>query len=317
MPLAVTPYSHADAAEWDKLIENSTSGTFLHTRRFLAYHRDRFIDMSVCIRDGAELIGVLPAASVNRNDSRVVSHPGLSYGGLIHGGKLCGQDMLAVWGPVLKYYSARGFKSLCYKIVPTIYQRAPAQDDVYAIFRHSGRRYRCDLSVAIDLRLRLKVSGRRTRGLKKAVKTGVLVTQDPRYVTELWAVLERNLGEKHEAKPTHSLDEIRYLHQQFPDNIFFLSAILNGSLIGGVVLFFTPTVLHAQYICSNELGKSVCALDLIFAKAIEMASSRDLRYFNFGICSEDNGNILNEGLYRFKSEFGGAGVVHEFYEIST
>jgi lipid II:glycine glycyltransferase (peptidoglycan interpeptide bridge formation enzyme) len=58
-------------------------------------------------------------------------------------------------------------------------------------------------------------------------------------------------------------------------------------------------------------------LDLVFTKAIEMAVGRNLRYFNFGICNEDNGNILNDGLYRFKSEFGGAGVAHEFYEIST
>jgi hypothetical protein len=246
-----------------------------------------------------------------------MSHPGLSYGGFIHGGNLCGQDMLSAWGSVLQHYSARGFKSLCYKVVPTIYQRAPAQDDIYAIFRHSGRRYRCDLSVAIDLRFRLEASSRRKRGLKKALKAGVLLSENPTYVRELWDVLEQNLVEKHNARPTHNLDEIRYLYQQFPDNIFFLTATLNGALVAGIVLFLTPTVLHAQYICSNELGNSVCALDLVFAKAIEMAMRRDLRYFNFGICNDDNGHILNEGLYRFKSEFGGAGVAHEFYEIPT
>jgi len=317
MPLTVTAYSHSDAAEWDELIGNSTSGTFLHTRRFLAYHGDRFVDSSVCIRDGAALIGVLPAAPTSKDDSRVVSHPGLSYGGLIHRGKLRGQDMLSVWESVLEYYSARGFKSLCYKVVPTIYQRTPAQDDIYAIFRHSGRRYRCDLSVAIDLSFRLEVSSRRRRGAKKALNAGVVVSQDPDNVTELWTVLEQNLGKRHDTKPTHSLGEIRYLYEQFPDNIFFLSATLNGAVVAGVVLFLASTVLHAQYICSNELGKTVCALDLVFAKAIEAAIRRNLRYFNFGICNEDNGNTLNDGLYRFKSEFGGAGVVYESYEIAT
>jgi len=36
MPLSVTSYADSDAVEWDRLVEGSTSGTFLHTRRFLA-----------------------------------------------------------------------------------------------------------------------------------------------------------------------------------------------------------------------------------------------------------------------------------------
>jgi FemAB family len=315
MPLIVAPYSHSDATEWDNLVENSTSGTFLHTRRFLAYHRDHFVDTSLCIRDDGWLIGVLPAASVSEDASRVVSHPGLSYGGLVHDGKLCGQDMLSVWGSVLNHYADRGFKSLCYKVVPTIYQRAPAQDDIYAIFRHSGRRYRCDLSVAIDLRFRLEVSSRRRRGVKKAIKAGVVVSDDPNCAAGLWSVLEQNLSERHNARPTHRLEDIQYLREQFPDNIYFVSACVKDVIIGGIVLFVTPTVLHTQYICSNDQGKILGALDLVFSTAIEMAIKRNTRYFNFGICNEDNGNILNEGLYRFKSEFGGAGVVHEFYEM--
>jgi hypothetical protein len=315
MPIVVAPYSHSDAADWDKLVENSTSGTFLHTRRFLAYHRDRFVDTSVCIWDDAVLIGVLPAASASEDASRVVSHPGLSYGGLVHGGKLRGQDMLSVWGSVLEHYSARGFKSLCYKAVPTIYQRAPAQDDIYAIFRHSGRRYRCDLSVVIDLRFRLGMSSRRKRGVKKAIKAAIVVSDDPNHATELWAVLERNLAEGHNAKPTHRLDEILYLREQFPRNVYFVTARVNDVIVAGIVLFLTSTVLHTQYICSNELGNTVCALDLVFSTSIDMAIRHNLRYFSFGICNENDGNILNEGLYRFKSEFGGAGVAHDFYEM--
>lgn len=37
----------------------------------------------------------------------------------------------------------------------------------------------------------------------------------------------------------------------------------------------------------------------------------------FGICTENNGNFLNEGLINQKQEFGGRGIVHDFYLIST
>ena len=134
-------------------------------------------------------------------------------------------------------------------------------------------------------------------------------------MSPLWAVLEQNLAEKHDATPTRSLSEIQCLHEAFPNNIYFLTVTVNDVVVAGVVLFRTATVLHSQYICSNDLGRTVCALDIIFHEAIELGLSLNCRYFSFGICNEDNGRILNDGLYRFKSEFGGAGVVHEFYEI--
>jgi hypothetical protein len=40
------------------------------------------------------------------------------------------------------------------------------------------------------------------------------------------------------------------------------------------------------------------------------------RYFDFGVSNEQGGQILNEGLYRFKMSFGAGGVVHEFYEVA-
>jgi len=56
-------------------------------------------------------------------------------------------------------------------------------------------------------------------------------------------------------------------------------------------------------------------LDAIFDAALQEAVVAGARYFNFGVCTEEDGRVLNEGLYRFKSEFGGGGVAYEFYEM--
>ena len=45
------------------------------------------------------------------------------------------------------------------------------------------------------------------------------------------------------------------------------------------------------------------------------ARARGACYFDFGISNEDEGRVLNEGLYRFKYEFGAGSAVHEFYEL--
>lgn len=43
------------------------------------------------------------------------------------------------------HFSALGFESLRYKAVPYIYHETPSGDDLYALFRLSATRERCDL----------------------------------------------------------------------------------------------------------------------------------------------------------------------------
>ena len=129
-------------------------------------------------------------------------------------------------------------------------------------------------------------------------------------------MLEDNLIRKHNLRPVHTVDEIRKLHSLFPINIEFVVARLNSEIVGGVVLFKTPKVFHAQYTAASEKGHNVAALDAVFARCIERAKEEGVRYFDFGVSTEMDGQNLNAGLYQYKSEFGAAGVVHEFYDIN-
>jgi lipid II:glycine glycyltransferase (peptidoglycan interpeptide bridge formation enzyme) len=90
---------------------------------------------------------------------------------------------------------------------------------------------------------------------------------------------------------------------------------MDCKVVAGVLLFITPTAHHAQYIASSGTGYAISALDLVFEYAIKAARNQDKRWFDFGISNENEGKLLNDGLYRFKSEFGGGGTVHEFYEL--
>ena len=64
------------------------------------------------------------------------------------------------------------------------------------------------------------------------------------------------------------------------------------------------------------LHEETHALDAIFEAAIQKAILAEARYFDFGTSNEDGGKVLNSGLYQFKSEFGGGGVAHEFYQLN-
>lgn len=315
MSLNVRLYSPNDADIWDDFCKDSLQATLLHTRRFLSYHGERFADRSLIIEEDGKWLGLFPAALNPSDNTCVVSHPGVTYGGVLHQGGLRGERMINALAEISRYYRTHGCERLIYKAVPTFYHRAPAQDDLYALFRLGALCTRSDLSSTIDLQHRLSVSERRRRSLKKANKAGVEIVEGGQHFSALWGVLADNLASKHGVKPVHTLEEIMLLAERFPANIRCICGQLNEQIVAGVVLFITPTTHHAQYIASSDKGYEVSALDLIFEHNIETAKREEKCWFDFGISSENQGKMLNDGLYRFKSEFGGGGTVHEFYEL--
>ncbi|MBY0499337.1 MAG: GNAT family N-acetyltransferase [Nitrosomonas sp.] len=315
MSLNVRTYSPDDADAWDDFCGDSLQATLLHTRRFLSYHGDRFADRSLIIEEDGKWVGLFPAALSPGESTCVVSHPGITYGGILHQGGLRGERMINAFTEICRCYRVQGCVRLIYKAVPTFYHQALAQDDLYALFRLGALRTRCDLSSAIDLQHRFPVSERRRRSLKKAIKSGIEIVEGNQYLSALWGVLTYNLANKHGVKPVHTLEEIMMLSERFPANIRCVCGRLNEHVVAGVVVFVTPTAHHAQYIASSDEGYEISALDAILEHCIDAAVQRKMRWFDFGISNENQGMVLNEGLYKFKCEFGGGGAVHEFYEL--
>ncbi|HEX4132451.1 MAG TPA: GNAT family N-acetyltransferase [Pirellulales bacterium] len=315
--MKVRPYTPDDAAAWDAFCGRAAQATFLHRRRFLAYHGDRFRDRSVVVEDGRDWLAALPAAVQPDDPTTVCSHPGITYGGLLCAPSLYGGRLIDALAQIVDYYGTLGFRRVVYKAVPHIYHRVAMQDDLYALLRLGAARFRCDLTATIALEQRGAVSSRRRRGIKKAARAGVTIDEGPRHAAAIWCVLEERLRHRHGVKPVHTLDEIEQLRQWFPDEITFVSALLSGEVVGAVVLFDCGPVMHAQYITSSEAGNAAGALDLLFEYVIDRAESAGKRYFDFGNSNENQGRVLNQSLYQFKREFGAGGVVHEFYEVAT
>ncbi len=287
------PYRPSDEPAWERLCIESPSASFLHRRAFLSYHGERFIDRSLVLLDGECWLGVLPAAQHPSASELVESHPGITYGGFVHSGALRGEPMIAALRLAVEHYAALGYRRLRYKPLPHIYHQAPAQDDLYALFRLNATRVRCELSACIDLTHPLPTSERRRRGLAKAQRAGLQYASGPEHAAALWPVLA----------------------SRFPEQIGFHVAWQAQQVVAGAVSFRAGPVLHLQYIASNETGQDVSALDGLMHHLIAQARAAGCRYFDFGTSNEDQGRVLNEGLYRFKTEFGAGGVACETYEL--
>ena len=315
MRLKVECYTPAWSQIWEDFLTDAHQSTFLHSRKYLSYNEEKYLDKSLLLKDSDKIIGLFPAAQCVSDKEKVISHPGITYGGVIHSGKVTGDVAVEIWDHILEYYQKDGYKKLTYKPVPRVYHKVPCDDDIYAIFRAGANLIRADLSSAINLHNRKTISKRRERCLCKARNAGIRIGQGTNFLGQMWSVLEENLIKKHGKKPVHSLTEITKLAELFPNQINCTCAFLGNEVIAGVVTYKTTTCVHAQYIASNQYGYEHSALDLVFNTLIVEATENKQQWFDFGTCNENEGKILNAGLYSFKTEFGGGGIIHEHYQL--
>jgi hypothetical protein len=302
-------YRAEDAAAWNAFNARAANGHFLFDRGFMDYHADRFEDGSLVIEADGAPVALLP---LNRVGDEAWSHQGLTFGGLIHDGLGTRAAMEALDACAARL-TADGVTALIYKALPWIYPRAPAQQDLYWLFRRDAALVRRDVSAAIDYRARGKVSSRRDRGARKAQKAGLTFQRSTDW-PGFWRLLEGVLAERHGAAPVHSLAEIELLAGRFPDHIALHVAADASGPLAGVVMFGSAQVAHAQYIAAGQTGRETGALDGLFDHLIGLHAPTH-RYFDFGISNTDQGRVLNEGLMRQKEEFGASAVVHDVYRV--
>ena len=308
--LELKVYRKENMQDWDSLIKRSKNGTFLFLRSYMDYHSHRFSDLSFMIYRKGKIEGVLPGNIANKI---YYSHQGLSYGGLVLTEKISVSEVLIIFELLNKELRNRGVEKVIYKPIPYIYHKMPSQEDIYALFKMGAIKIACNISSTIYQRNKLNFIESRKSGIRKSKKFNVEFIESNRFDL-FWPILNENLTNKYEKNAVHSLEEISYLHDQFPNSIKLYLASINQRIVAGTVLYLMDNVIHVQYISANEEGKSTGALDMIFDKLINDIY-KEYPIFDFGQSTEDNGYYLNENLIFQKEGFGGRGVVFETYEF--
>jgi Acetyltransferase (GNAT) domain len=309
--MRVERFTGAARGLWDDFVRNSRNGTFLFLRDYMEYHQDRFEDNSLIVREEqGSLIALLPA---NRRGEILDSHGGLTYGGVISDAAMTAPRMLEVFDALLEYLREESFVLFRYRAIPHIYHRAPAEEDLYALTRNGAQVVRRATLSVIDSRHPVEAQVRRRRGARKARAAGV-VCRESDDLAAYWSLLSVVLQETYGAKPVHSLDEIALLQRRFPGNIRLFGSFQGGDLVGGVLVYETPTVARAQYIAASEAGKRLAALDLLFDFLLREVYPNKA-WFDLGSSESADGRDLNRGVIEFKESLGARTVVQDTYEL--
>ena len=330
--MTIIPYSINRKETWDAFVEMSKNGTFLLKRNFMDYHSDRFFDCSLLIYSGIspdgefkekslttkDLVAVFPA-NWDKEHLTVYSHQGLTYGGLVVLPEVTQKEVLDMMQAILQYYrDMMQAERLVYKPIPYIYSSIPSGEDLYALFRAGARLSRRLVSTCVSMHNPMKMTTLRIRQARKAVDHGFYIDRmtegDIDTLREYWTLLEDVLGKYHNARPTHTLQEMALLMSQFPKNIRLYTVRHEKRIVAGVVIFECRKVAHVQYIASGEEGRAYGALDLLFRHLIN-ERYKQFEWLDLGTSNEDGGRVLNEGLIFQKEGFGGRAVCYDTYEI--
>lgn len=229
--ITVKRYTPENHQTWNEFVKQSRQGTFLFDRNYMDYHQDRFHDHSLMIYYKDKLYALLPAnevvsASGNKvvSDSDIeislkelVSHQGLTYGGLLTCNKMTAALTCETFEAIGNYLKQEGFSKLTYKAIPWIYHKIPSEEDLYALI-HTGKASLStrEISTTIPLQNKLRFSEQRRRGIRKAKRNQLIIRQStPEDVLAFWNILNNNLQQKYHTRPVHSNEELQLLMSRF------------------------------------------------------------------------------------------------------
>lgn len=279
----------------------------------MEYHKDRFEDASLLVYKKNKLVAVLPA---NKLDNAIYSHQGLTYGGIILLNTIKFESVILIFKALLKFLNDSGFDSLILKEIPAIYNTFFTEEIQYLMYVLNAELLKRDTLSVIDLNNKIKISNNRLEGFKRGKKHQLVIKEDDGFELFWNSILIKNLKEKHNAKPVHSLEEIRLLKSSFPNNIKQFNVYKDSQIVAGTTVFESKHVVHSQYISGNENNNEFGSLDFLHVSLINQLF-KNKKYFDFGTSNVNNGMQINKGLQFWKEGFGARTLTQDFYKVPT
>lgn len=311
MAIKVVKYNPEYYDLWNSFVAQSVNGTFLFHRDFMEYHSDRFIDYSLLIFDKDKLVAILPA---NIKNNKIYSHQGLTYGGLIIE-NISHEKYMIFFDNLKKYLSVKSFNDLFIKQMSVPYQR---EAEALEYDEHIEKQIiKEELNMQVNLN-NFSISKSKLKHYRRSQKNNFLIVEDDD-LNPFWnKILIPLLSEKYHTKPLHSLEEINYLKQKFPDNIKQYSLYYQGEIIAGITLFLNSKyIVKSQYGAASSLGKKLRAMDFLFIELIHKFKEFNYTYFDMGTATDDNyPEGFNPGLMNQKEELGCRAYKQNTYYIS-
>ena len=314
--ITIDRYNDDFLNEWEEIVHNSNNGTLFHTRKFLSYHsKDKFIDHSLIFYKNNKPLSVFPAVEITAvNKKSLVSHPGASMGSFVTPEDLSFSDALELVDELNLYLKKQKFSRARITLPPIIYNQRKTNYIDYSLLRHGYKYVKREVSSILFLEDSIeknvnKFKPSHRQALRKAQRSGLVVNNSDDFHS-FYNILKKNLSNRHNVNPTHTVDELLKLKKLFPKNILLHAVYLNNKMIGGVINFVAnKNVILAFYISHDESYQKYRPINLLFYEILKDAIKNNFKVFDFGIFTVNE--EPNMGLAKFKENFGSSGVFRD------
>ena len=314
--ITIERYNDNFLTEWEEIVHSSNNGTLFHTRKFLSYHsKDKFIDHSLIFYKNNKPLSVFPAVEKTGSHKKIlVSHPGASMGSFVTPADLSFSDSLQLVDQLNLYLKKQKFSRAKITLPPIIYNQRKTNYIDYSLLRSGYKYVKREVSSILFLEDSIeknvnKFKPSHRQALRKAQRSGLVVNNSDDF-NSFYRILKKNLNNRHNVKPTHSIDELLKLKKLFPKNILLHAAFLNNKMIGGIINFVAnKNVILAFYISHDENYQEHRPINLLFYEILKDAIKNNFKVFDFGIFTVNE--EPNMGLAKFKENFGSSGIFRD------
>ena len=311
MNYQVRKYKAEYQAVWDDFITRSANGTFMHQRKYMDYHADRFTDASLMIFEGEKLKAVFPA---HRVENQIIAHNGLTYSDFIFHFKLKTEHKIQIIEQSLAYLKNQGIKQVIIKDIPFVFHQIIDETNRYIYDRLKAKILKIKpFFVAIKQNTE-SPNRNRIKNLKKIDASVFSMHTGIDNLPGFWEIVQENLRERYQSKPVHRLDEIKLLINNFPDKIRLFTVAHKNITLAGAVVYIINNSIHFQYIHAKNDPLSRKAVEWLVYQIVELYQDRE--YISFGT-SESQDNNLHSGLVYWKQSFACRIINQYFIAVST
>lgn len=309
----IVKYSSLNYDEWNAFVFKAKNATFLFHRDFMEYHQDRFDDFSLMVYYKEKLVALLPA---NISNHEVYSHQGLTYGSFIVNEEIKLLEVFGAFKKMLQYLYLNKIKKVNIKMIPSFYNSQLSDELEYILFKANATLVKRDALMVIDYKNQIPFQKKRREGINKAKRHNLTIQVNNDFESFWKDILQPNLVNRYNVFPVHTIEEIKFLANKFPENIKQINVYKENRLVAGTTLFITKTTLHPQYVSANKEKNKLGSLDFLYNYLINEFPEKRM-YFDFNTSSENNGDVLNSGLVFWKESCGARTFVSNNYELET
>lgn len=306
-----------DYKKWKNGLKDFIGSTIFHDPDFLSYHGVKFEEYHLGVFKGEELFGILPLAIVENENKKDVKSPyGASYGGFVFKAILNYSDSKEIVKKFIEFIKDLKINSIV--ITPSLpfYHESYSDTFIFALLEQRFNAVNSDITSIVYLNnsdIENTIFTSRARNMvRKARKTNVKFEIDCN-IDEFWVLMEKTF-QKHGVNPTHTKEELAFLQNMFPNDIYFNIAYIDDTPVAGMGVFNINQLCSMSfYLCSDSEFQNTQALTLVVYESILAAQSKGFKYFDFGTSSVNM--IGRENIFRFKESFGAVGGFRHTYKL--